>query len=320
MLISNSNSAHFGRENPLNGAYIPYCLEAISSSRELPTDAALVFLMRMTEISDRISSPNLSERNIEAYASLVEGANHTTRSDLDRVREEVTSTAELCHSEKMNFECNYNYLVARLNEPATHLGDILASGGTASAHRALRLRSCLDAVIAYFETRLSGSTDDTLDQSLAFRQQASFVLVVATRLTVSTAGAKDWDIERVRERLDLKVLLNKLILWMESVEAKSRSRIADFAERFRLTMQQGELEEKGAWGTMAEKMMNVETWLERISDGGEVEGERKGEVDELLVRMGGTLGGEQGGEREDKGPTWVGLLPIGSLGWKYDDV
>lgn len=319
-LITNSNSAHFGRENPLNGAYISHCLEAISSSREHPTDPALVLLMRMTEISDHISSPNLSERNIEPYASLVEGANHTIRSDLARLREEVTSTVDLCRSQRINFECSYNYLVARMNEPATHLGDILASGGTASAHRALRLRSCLDAVIAYFETRLNGSVDEMLDQSLVFRQQASFVLVVATRLAVSTAGAKDWDIERVRERLDLKVLLEKLILRMESAEAESKSRIVGFAERFGWAIQPGELEEKGVWGTMAQKMANVGTWFERVSNGQEAQDERKGEVDELLLRMRGTLGGEQGWGREDEGPTWVGLLPMGTLGWRYDDV
>lgn len=323
------NSVHFGRKNPLNGAYVPHCLEAILTANETATDSTLIHLIRMTQISEKISSPNLSERDTEAYVSLLEGSNRTIKAELDQLREGIAEISpfagqqdqEVSASRCRYFELGYYYLIARLNEPATHLPDILASGGTASAHRSLRLHYCLDAVIDYFEMMLSLSPESMLYQSLAFSEQATFILILATRLCASTAGAKDWDVEKIRQKVDMATIVRKLVAKMEDADASESASIANFMEEIGVETGEEEREAKGLWGVMAEKMGNIGAWFDKMYAGNNKGDETGAEIDELLYRVGvyGREGGQSGIEEAD-GPAWLGLLPMGSFGWRVDDI
>ena len=359
-----SNSVHFGRKNPLGGSrYVDICCEALVEAMEHPTDFFLERTIRLAQIGEGISeaygAPNDPEqRGAKSYLDYLETSSGRFRRELDRVMESVGDEQQLYHRghppttlaarrslevRRAYLTLHYQYLDVRLHEPATHLRAAIrgqTSGGNNSNNalgsselRSLRLRNCLAAVTAYLDTLLAQPPESILTQPLSFAEQATFVIVVATRLVLDEADAPDWDVEKVRRTFDLSGTIGRLAEMLDAAEGARRRGVGEFAVEMGLGDVDGEEDEGGRAAVMARDMRGIQDWLEAKL-------RRGGKSDEEVRADGDPDGHDEGrdrhgipeewihkaaymdkAERDDMamGSAWVAGL-LGNMAWNFDDM
>jgi hypothetical protein len=357
-----SNSVHFGRKNPLSGRrYVDICCEVLVEAMEHPTDFFLERTIRLAQIGEDISeaygAPNDPEqRGVKSYMDYLETSSGRFRRDLDRIMESVGDEQQLYHrghppttlSARRNLEVrrgylalHYQYLNVRLHEPATHLRAAIrgqTSGGNndamgSSELRSLRLRNCLAAVTAYLDTLLAQPPESILTQPLSFAEQATFVIVVATRLVLDEADAPDWDVEKVRRTFDLSGTLGRLAEMLDAAEGARRKGVGEFAVEMDVGDVDGEEDEGHRAAVMARDMRGIQDWFEaKLRRGGKTDEEVQmdGDPDGRDARKDGhgipeewiPRGAYMNTAEQDNmtlGSGWMAGL-LGNMAWNFDDM
>ncbi|KAJ3493399.1 hypothetical protein NLG97_g4755 [Lecanicillium saksenae] len=200
------NSGQFGRNTTMRCQYVDFCADALAQAGEYPSDFLLQQVVRLMQIEDRISeffgSANDTARG-RPFLFLVDENVTTLRSELDTILESLTYPGLMrrlphCSPDQIDhfaryFELTRQYLLVRLYEPATYLGELPEHGSDPSQHtyRATALRNCLMAANAFFETVTSVPPTSARFQALAAPGQTGFVMVICSRLLV--VDAPDWD-------------------------------------------------------------------------------------------------------------------------------
>lgn len=331
------NSGQFGRSTSMRCQYVDFCADALAQAGEFPSDFLLQQVVRLMQIEDRISeffgSANDSARG-RPFLFLVDENVTSLRSELDAILESLSYPALVrklphCSPDQIDhfaryFELTRQYLLVRLYEPATYLGD-LPTDGTADhqhAYRASALRNCLMAANSFFETVTSVPANSARFQALAAPGQTGFVMVICSRLLV--VDAPDWDAAAARRTLDFSGALTKIIGRLRVAEERRKVTVEHFVRETRvLGITQEEMDEPGRYAGTSEKTLYIRTWyenrvrqLEEASTTGvhpELEPSQPMYIEETLMgRPWHRLAGSAG-------PRWfVGLLE-GSA-WNFDDV
>lgn len=330
------NSVNFGRRNPLSGQYVDLCCEALTEAREYPTDFFLERTIRLIQVGDKISgafgAPNDSERGNETYLAYLERNPGVFRHQLDGIMESLSD--EQLHSHALHatlsscravetrrgyFSLHFNYLITRLHEPATHLRAIQEQGGGPSELRSLRLRNCLLSVVAYFDELLALPAESLLGQPLTFAEQATFVMVVATRLLLPEADATDWDVEKARQTLDFSNMAGKLAEFFEETETARRRAVGEFVREMGVEVEDEETEVGGYYTGIGRNMRGIRDWFDAKLRNGKVGEAQASDLEEdipeaWISRVADTTG--QGMVTET---AWFGGL-LGNMAWNFDDM
>lgn len=324
--------------------YVDFCADALAQAGEYPSDFLLQQVVRLMQIEDRISeffgSANDTARG-RPFLFLVDENVMTLRSELDTILEsltyaELTKQLPHCSPDQIDhfaryFELTRQYLLVRLYEPATYLGDLPESSGGAdpsqphhTSYRATALRNCLAAATAFFETVTSVPATSARFQALAAPGQTGFVMVICSRLLV--VDAPDWDAAAARRALDFSGMLSKIVGRLTVAEARRKVNVEHFVrETLVHGVTQEELDEPGRYAGTSQKTAYIKAWYEnrlRQLDGAAsaagshaaapLPSEPMYIEETLLGRPWHRLAG-------NAGPRWfVGLLE-GSA-WNFDDV
>ncbi|KAJ6789416.1 hypothetical protein PWT90_03646 [Aphanocladium album] len=331
------NSGQFGRSTTMRCQYVDFCADALAQAGEYPSDFLLQQVVRLMQIEDRISeffgSANDTARG-RPFLFLVDENVTTLRTELDTILEsltyaELTKRLPHCSPDQIDhfaryFELTRQYLLVRLYEPATYLGDLPEHGSDPSQHtyRATALRNCLMAANAFFETVTSVPPTSARFQALAAPGQTGFVMVICSRLLV--VDAPDWDAAAARRILDFSGALAKIVGRLRVAEQRRKVNVEHFVRETRVNgITQEELDEPGRYAGTSQKTSYIKAWyenrlrqLDETPDGAARAAPSPSEpmyIEEtLLGRPWHRLAG-------NAGPRWfVGLLE-GSA-WNFDDV
>ncbi len=324
--------------------YVDFCADALGEAGEYPSDFLLQQVVRLMQIEDRISeffgSANDTARG-RPFLFLVDENVTTLRAELDTILESLSYAALAeslphCSPDQIDhfaryFDLTRQYLLVRLYEPATYLGDLPEGdpGGPQHHYRATALRNCLVAANAFFETVTNVPATSARFQALAAPGQTGFVMVICSRLLV--VDAPDWDAAAARRRLDFSGFLAKIVGRLQVAEQRRRVNVEHFVRETRvLGVTQEELDEPGRYAGTSHKTSFIKAWYENrlqqmdeaaaaaaTAGGGQVAApplpaEPMYIEETLLGRPWHRLAG-------NAGPRWfVGLLE-GSA-WNFDDV
>ncbi|KAM3557389.1 hypothetical protein MY1884_004543 [Beauveria asiatica] len=333
------NSGQFGRNTTMRSQYVDFCADALAQAGEYPSDFLLQQVVRLMQIEDRISeffgSANDTARG-RPLLFLVDENVTTLRAELDTILESLTYT-ELakrlphCSPDQIDhfaryFDLTRQYLLVRLYEPATYLGDLpenSAEPGGRHQYRATALHNCLVAANAFFETVTNVPATSARFQALAAPGQTGFVMVICSRLLV--VDAPDWDAAAARRVLDFSGFLAKIIGRLQVAEERRKVNVEHFVRETRvLGVTQEEMDEPGRYVGTSQKTAYIKAWYEN----------RLRQMDESAAAGGGAaaplssepmyieerlLGRPWYRLAGSAGPRWfVGLLE-GSA-WNFDDV
>jgi hypothetical protein len=86
------NSTQFGRKNPFKGRYVDMCCDTLSWSMTVMTDFMLVKMVRLIQVSEKITETFGSPYDLErgrSFAFLLEGQARSIRIELDKIAEQV---------------------------------------------------------------------------------------------------------------------------------------------------------------------------------------------------------------------------------------
>ncbi|KAM0668425.1 hypothetical protein ACQRIU_001987 [Beauveria bassiana] len=333
------NSGQFGRNTTMRSQYVDFCADALAQAGEYPSDFLLQQVVRLMQIEDRISeffgSANDTARG-RPLLFLVDENVTTLRAELDSILESLTYT-ELakrlphCSPDQIDhfaryFDLTRQYLLVRLYEPATYLGDLPENSvepGGRHQYRATALQNCLVAANAFFETVTNVPATSARFQALAAPGQTGFVMVICSRLLV--VDAPDWDAAAARRILDFSEFLAKIIGRLQVAEERRKVNVEHFVRETRvLGVTQEEMDEPGRYAGTSQKTAYIKAWYENrlrqmdeaAAAGGHAAAPLSSEPmyieERLLGRPWYRLAGSAG-------PRWfVGLLE-GSA-WNFDDV
>ncbi|TQV93923.1 hypothetical protein V2A60_003920 [Cordyceps javanica] len=335
-----SNSSQFGRSTTMRCQYVDFCADALGQAGEYPSDFLLQQVVRLMQIEDRISeffgSANDTARG-RPFLFLVDENVTTLRAELDSILEslnytELTKRMPHCSPDQIDhfaryFELTRQYLLVRLYEPATYLGDLPETGAADQAghhrYRATALHNCLLAAKAFFETVTNVPATSARFQALAAPGQTGFVMVICSRLLV--VDAPDWDAAAARRLLDFSGFLSKIIGRLQVAEERRRVNVEHFVRETRvLGVTQEEMNEPGRYAGTSQKTSYIKGWYEnrlRQMDEAAVTGAPAAapEPSEPMYVEETLLGRPWYRLSRNAGPRWfVGLLE-GSA-WNFDDV
>ncbi|OAA50729.1 Fungal transcriptional regulatory protein [Cordyceps fumosorosea ARSEF 2679] len=340
------NSSQFGRNTTMRCQYVDFCADALSQAGEYPSDFLLQQVVRLMQIEDRISeffgSANDTARG-RPFLFLVDENVTTLRAELDAVLEslsyaELTKRMPHCSPDQIDhfaryFELTRQYLLVRLYEPATYLGDMPdsgAPGGDSQQHqhhyRATALQNCLLAAGAFLDTVTSVPATSARFQALAAPGQTGFVMVICSRLLV--VDAPGWDAAAARRALDFAGYLAKIVGRLEVAEERRRVNAEHFVRETRvLGVTPEEMAEPGRYAGSSQKTAYIKAWYENrlrqmdeaAAAGGAGPAATTLEPSEPMYVEETLLGRPWYRLSRNAGPRWfVGLLE-GSA-WNFDDV
>ncbi|OAQ97106.1 hypothetical protein LLEC1_04369, partial [Akanthomyces lecanii] len=268
----------FGRNTTMRCQYVDFCADALAQADEYPSDFLLQQVVRLMQIEDRISeffgSANDSARG-RPYLFLVDENVTTLRADLDTILEfltyaELTKRLPHCSPDQIDhfaryFDLTRQYLLVRLYEPATYLGDLPETGAADPAgqrqYRATALRNCLMAANAFFETVTNVPATSARFQALAAPGQTGFVMVICSRLLV--VDVPDWDAAAARRMLDFSGYLTKIVGRLQVAEQRRKVNVEHFVRETRvLGVTQEEMDEPGRYAGTSQKTSFIKAWYE----------------------------------------------------------
>lgn len=290
------------------------------------------------QIEDRISeffgSANDTARG-RPFLFLVDENVTTLRAKLDTILQSLTH-AELtkqlphCSADQIDhfaryFELTRQYLLVRLYEPATYLGDLHTEDGTdhgQHAYRATALRNCLIAANAFFETVTNVPANGALFQALAAPGQTGSVMVICSRLLV--VDAPGWDSAAARRILDFSGALTKVIGRLKAAEERRKINVEHFVRETRvLGVTQEEMDEPGRYAGTSQKTSYIRSWyesrLQQIEEAAATGARAALSPSEPMYIEEALMGRPWHRLAGSAGPRWfVGLLE--GPAWNFDDV
>lgn len=324
--------------NPLKGQYVRLCCDSLDWTRGYPSDFFLERTIRLVLMGEKIDEAFGVATDTERpkpYLFLVEGNARRFRAELDSIMESLGSdqmryesvygpleNTTIGQDRRKHLTLYYNFLLVRLYEPATYLPEASQEGGAPSMYRSMCLRNCLYAAKAYYETLIHMDPTQVLFHSINIMHQATFVMIISTRLLL--IDSPDWDVEYARLTLDLigimKTCTTNLMTCEQSRDAATRR----FVEEMGVAgVTEEELAITGTQKDLADKTDLIMAWFER-----RISGETESEADTATVAAAAGLDlqhPEIGGDafsfdlNDTAPPMWYGGL-LANQAWNFDDI
>ncbi|KFZ09540.1 hypothetical protein V502_08683 [Pseudogymnoascus sp. VKM F-4520 (FW-2644)] len=211
-LISSVCSCYFQRIEPLR--WVPYfeeCLQLLEKTREHPTDILLVFLTRLQLIKNAVSRDTSDTLCSEMASPPSEIYFKSLQSQLEELKRNVSP--EL--SGNIIVQLHLHHAVLTLHEHC--LGTCSTKPGPPDPSKTLQLAkslwTCLDATKSWFALFVSADVvplSSYAEMPMAFMAQMAHFLVALYRLSTFECPGVSWDRQRVRQEVDLGVMINLL--------------------------------------------------------------------------------------------------------------
>ncbi|KAF5575207.1 hypothetical protein FPCIR_13257 [Fusarium pseudocircinatum] len=197
-------STRQSRRNPLDIPSMETYLKIVSQAQATPSDHSIEYVVRFVQMGERLSRSfgEPHERTLlSPYAVLLEGTGSRFRNDLSRLAESVPNGNAETYGH--TFELYRLYLLVRLFEPAI-------------------IVACHPDEGSFFDILLGSPVDLLLRRSILTHDQVLYVMLQAAKLLL--VEIPDWDIQSIRQTLDLTNILDQMVSCYE--EATRLRRVA----------------------------------------------------------------------------------------------
>lgn len=326
LLTPRSNSAQFGRQNPLRSQYVEICCQTLSQSTTCATDFLITQIVRMYHLGDRISesfgAANDDERG-RPFLFLLDDHVLALRTELDLTMASLSydkllnklatfSSAKIDQIHR-SIVLRYHFLLVRLYEPATYLRNTTDEAGDPTSYRTSCLQDCLTAAKTFYEMFSTVPPHDSMYQSLASLAQATFVMIISTRLLLID-DVPGWDVSHARQTLDFPEAMEHIALGMYETEKWRRECVDAFVKEMGVRATQEELAVESRYVDIAKKTRWIGGWFKQRVESEEVHGRDSMGLSSVMPP-----GFAMPGAMQAAGPTWFGGLLDSSV-WNFDDI
>lgn len=321
-----SNSAQFGRQNALRSQYVEICCQTLSQNTTCATDFLITQIVRMFHLGDRISESfgaAIDDERGRPFLFLLDDHVSALRAELDLTMaslsyDKLLNKLPTFSSAKINqihrsILMRYHFLLVRLYEPATYLRNTTDEAGNPTSYRTSCLEECLTAAKTFYGMLATVPPPDFMYQSLAPLAQATFVMVITTRLLLMD-DVPGWDVDVARQTLDFPLGMEQVAMRMYETEKWRKECVKAFIKEMGIKTSQEELAVEGRYVDIATKTRWIGGWFKS-----RIESKEDYERDSMGLPSVMPPGFAMPGAIQAAGPTWFGGLLDSSV-WNFDDV
>ncbi|KAH7326350.1 hypothetical protein B0I35DRAFT_132422 [Stachybotrys elegans] len=327
------NSAHFGRNNPMRSRYVDICSDSLGWARENETDFFAERNIRMMQIMEKIfdtfGSTNSGEPP-KPYLTLLANHSRAIQLELDALLGTVNSefdrldaiyapskSPEIFVYLRKKFALEYNYLLMRLYEPATHLQKVSENNAAPDMLRPIYARNCLYAAKRFFDTLFALTSSEVIYETIVLMEHVTYMLVVTSRILLMDQPG--WDLEHARATIDLLAVLDRLKERLLSIEVVCRHDAERFAHDVMGVPATPEEMQATGYGTeMAKKVSFLREWYDaRTSGSTSAEWFAAGAGRDLLTELQAANGRTGGLAPGAASGGWLGGL-FTEFAWDFD--